>query len=376
MSQDKKMLSKLLLFTVLSAMMYSAYAAETSTTQIDLPENQNSLSSPEVDGNLLYQIPSWIDATPTFLPQQSNEPIVPPVIETEDRTWVDRKQVKIKNWADRTSHKIDNWFGETDPDQPASATLRILLDNSWNKHDGYEIKPRIRGRIKLPTLERKVSLVFGDDSLDNELENNVAITNENASNLNNKTLDPQRTRENNSSFALRWSDFSKYIPFETDLDLGLRSGDDVYLRLKASKDWQLENDFKFHAEQIYRYGVDSENYLRTNLELIHARPNQAFLSNQLNLTYADEQDDDLTWDNNLFRQHQFFHENSFSYGLYTSGFLNNKDLRLNSWGPFMSWKQPVWREWLYVQGNLNYFNDHREDRSHFLSTMIRLEALF
>ena len=235
MSQDKKMLSKLLLFTVLSAMMYSAYAAETSTTQIDLPENQNSLSSPEVDGNLLYQIPSWIDATPTFLPQQSNEPIVPPVVETEDRTWVDRKQVKIKNWADLTSHKIDNWFGDTDPDQPASANLRILLDNSWDKHDGYEIKPRIRGRIKLPTLERKVSLVFGDDSLDNELENNVAITNENASNRIDKTLDPQRTRENNSSIALRWSDFSKYIPFETDLDLGLRSGDDVYPNAPSSR---------------------------------------------------------------------------------------------------------------------------------------------
>lgn len=27
---------------------------------------------------------------------------------------------------------------------------------------------RLRGKIKLPTLERKISLVFGDDSLDNE----------------------------------------------------------------------------------------------------------------------------------------------------------------------------------------------------------------
>lgn len=376
MDQDKTIFSKLLLLTVLSGIIYSAHATETTIAQLEPAQDQNVHRPSEVDGNLLYQIPSWIDATPTVLPQQSNEPIVPPTIETEDRTWIDRKQLQIKNWADRTSHKIDNWFGETDPKEPASASLRVLLDNSWNKHDGYEIKPRIRGKIKLPTLERKVSLVFGDDSLDNELENNVAINNENPDNRNDKTLDRQRTRENNSSFALRWSDFSKHIPFETDLDLGLRSGDDVYLRLKASKDWQLENDFNLHAEQIYRYGIESENYLRTNLELIHARPNEAFLSNQLNLTYADEQDDDLTWDNNLFRQHQFFHDNRFSYGLYTGGFLNNKDLRLNSWGPFVSWRQPLWREWFYVQGNLNYFNDHREDRSHFLSTMIRLEALF
>ncbi|CAD9195766.1 hypothetical protein QAC21B_01893 [Acinetobacter bohemicus] len=367
-------LSKPLLFIFLSGLAYNstwATSAESVTEQKNWP-----LPATDENFNLLYQLPSWIDAVPTFLPQQSDELMVRPILETADRTWVDRKQFQIRSWADDTSHKIDNWFGETDSEKPASATLRVIVDNSWNKYDGYEIKPRIRGRIKLPTLERQLSLVFGDDSLDNELDNNVAITNENPGNSNDKTLDRQQTRENNSSFALRWSEFSKYLPFKTDLDLGLRSGDDIYLRLKASKDWKLENDFSFHAEQIYRYGIDSKNYLRTNLELTHARPNQAFLSNQLNLTYSDNQDDDLTWDNSLFRQHQFFHENSFSYGLYTGGFLNNKDLRLNSWGPFISWRQPLWREWFYVQGNLNYINDHRDDRSHFISTSIRFEALF
>lgn len=367
-------LSKPLLFIFLSGLAYNstwATSAESVTEQKNWP-----LPATDENFNLLYQLPSWIDAVPTFLPQQSDELMVRSILETADRTWVDRKQFQIRSWADDTSNKIDNWFGETDPEKPASATLRVIVDNSWNKYDGYEIKPRIRGRIKLPTLERQLSLVFGDDSLDNELDNNVAITNENPGNSNDKTLDRQQTRENNSSFALRWSEFSKYIPFKTDLDLGLRSGDDIYLRLKASKDWKLENDFSFHAEQIYRYGIDSKNYLRTNLELTHARPNQAFLSNQLNLTYSDNQDDDLTWDNSLFRQHQFFHENSFSYGIYTGGFLNNKYLRLNSWGPFISWRQPLWREWFYVQGNLNYMNDHRDDRSHFISTSIRFEALF
>ena len=367
-------LSKPLLFIFLSGLAYNstwATSAESVTEQKNWP-----LPATDENFNLLYQLPSWIDAVPTFLPQQSDELMVRPILETADRTWVDRKQFQIRSWADDTSNKIDNWFGETNPEKPASATLRVIVDNSWNQHDGYEIKPRIRGRIKLPTLERQLSLVFGDDSLDNELDNNVAITNENPGNSNDKTLDRQQTRENNSSFALRWSEFSKYLPFKTDLDLGLRSGDDIYLRLKASKDWKLENDFSFHAEQIYRYGIDSKNYLRTNLELTHARPNQAFLSNQLNLTYSDNQDDDLTWDNSLFRQHQFFHENTFSYGLYTGGFLNNKDLRLNSWGPFVSWRQPVWREWLYVQGDLNYINNHRDDRSHFISSALRLEALF
>lgn len=325
---------------------------------------------------LLYLIPRMIDAVPTFLPEQSDSSYVPTTAETEDSTWSDRQQKSIRNWADRTANKIDNWFGDPDPRHPASATLRVLLDSSWNKHDGYEFKPRIRGKIKLPTLERKVSLVFGDDSLDNELANNNAITNENTPSASDKNFDKERIREDNSSLALRWSNFSKHLPFETDFDLGVRSGDDIYVRVKAKKDWKLENDFKFHAEQIYRYGVDSENYLRTNLELVQNSPNKALLADQFNLTYADTQEDDLTWDNFIFRQHKFFHEHTFSYGVYTGGFLNNKDLRLNSWGPYVSWRQPFLREWFYIQGDLNYLNDHRNDRSHFIGALVRMEALF
>lgn len=330
----------------------------------------------ETDFNVLDYIPKLLDATPNILPAQSDEPIVPHTELTENSTWIDQKQKGIRNWADRTANRMNNWFGETDPNDPASATLRILLDNRWNEHDGYEFKPRIRGKIKLPALENRLSVVFGDDSLDNEIQNNIAITNENPNSTSDKSIDSKRIRDDNSSIALRWSQLSKRLPFEVDADLGIRSGSDIYARLKAEKDWTLSNDFYFHAEQIYRYGIDSENYLRTNLELTHARPNQAFLSNQFYITYADEQDDDLTWDNRTYRQHQFFKGNRFNYGIYTGGFYNDEQLRLNSWGPFISWRQPLWREWFYVQGDLNYFNDHHEDRSHYPSALVRLEALF
>ncbi len=336
------------------------------------------ITEPKSESNQswLDYIPSWIDSTPTILPPESNTPIVPTTTETEDKTWADQKQRGVRNWVDRTANKIDSWFGQPDPNKSADATLRILLDNYYDEHNGYEIKPRIRGKIKLPTLQRKISVVFGDDSLDNELKDNVAISNENPSNQSDKSFDRKRTRDDNSSIALRWSELSKKLPFDVDADLGIRSGDDVYLRLKAAKDWTLKNDFYAHAEQIYRYGLDSKNYWRTNLELSHMRPNEAMLSNQFYLTISDKQTDDFTWDNRLFRQHQFFQGNRFNYGLYTGGFYNSSDLRLNSWGPFVSWRQPVWREWFYVQGDLNYFNDDRLNRNHYVSTVVRLEALF
>lgn len=324
----------------------------------------------------LNYVPRMVDSTPKLFPEESNQKMLPATSETETDSWADRQQKSVRDWTDRTANRMDSWFGTTDPEDPATATLRIILDNDWNRHDGYELKPRIRGKIDLPTLEKKLSVVFGDDSLDNELDNNIAITNENPSGDPNKTVDSKRIRDDNSSIALRWSEMSKNLPFDLDADLGIRSGSDIYARLKAKKGWDLGNDFSVHAEQIYRYGIDSENYLRTNLELTHARPNQAFISNQLFLTYADEQEDDLTWDNRTYRQHQFFHGNRFNYGMYVGGYLNSSDLRTNSWGPFVSWRQPVLREWFFVQGDLNYFNDDREDHSHYARGLIRLEAIF
>ena len=353
--------------------------AQSTTTKIDTQNIDKSItndSSMDSNPKFLSPIPRIIDATPTIFPEQSNQQIVPPTTQTADQTWADQKQKSLSNWIDHTANKMDGWFGTTNPEKPATATLRILLDNNWNKYNGYDVSPRVRGKIRLPTLEKRLSIVFGDDSLDDEIKNNIAITQNNNGIDPDKTIDGKRIRENNSSIALRWSQLSKRLPFDLDADLGIRSGDDIYARLKAEKDWALGNDFTFHAEQIYRYGIQSENYLRTNLELTHARLDEAFLSNQLYLTYADDQDDDLTWDNRTYRQHQFFKENKFNYGIYTGGFYNNNDLRLNSWGPFVSWRQPVWREWLYVQGDLNYFNDHREDKSHYPSTLVRLEAIF
>ena len=341
--------------------------------QIYLKQNKNA---PASGLGWLNYVPRMIDSTPTFFRQESNDKTLPPTAETENISWADRKQKSVRDWADRTAQRMDGWFGTADPEKPANATLRVILDNDWNRHDGYELKPRIRGKINLPTLENKLSVVFGDDSLDNEIDNNIAIINENPAGDPNKQIDSKRIRDDNSSIALRWSQLSKKLPFDLDADLGIRSGDDIYARLKAKKDWDLGNDFSVHAEQIYRYGIDSENYLRTNLELTHARPNQAFISNQLFLTYADEQEDDLNWDNRTYRQHQFFHGNRFNYGIYVGGFYNKDDLSMNSWGPFVSWRQPVLREWFFVQGDLNYFNDDREDRNHYARALVRLEAIF
>ncbi len=327
------------------------------------------------DSSFLSVIPKMLDATPDILPPESNQALVPPVQQTQENSWLDHQQRNIRDWADQTSQNLEDWLGKPDPNHPASASIRVLVDQSWNKYDGYDIKPRVRGRIRLPSFEKRLSVVFGDDRLDDEFDTNLANVNA-GPNQQDQNLSRKQLQEDNGSVALRLSNWSKTLPFKTDVDVGLRSVNDLYTRIKAEKTWPLAQDFELYAGQIYRYSTDSKNFWRTNVELTHAAPEKAQLANQLTLTIADQVEEDMLWDNRTFRQHQFFRNQRFNYGIYTGGYYQSSDLRLNSWGPFASWRQPLWREWFYVQADVNYFNDHRNDREHFVSSFLRLETLF
>ena len=320
-------------------------------------------------------VDEWGQNVPQLLPAQSDRATVPPQSATEHNSRLDQRHGIWRRRIDTWAHGIDDWFGEPDPERPASANVRLMLDQTWSEHEGYHVKPRVRGRIKLPTLERRFSVVFGDDSLDDQLTTSSQLEDPRANLNTDKRYDARNTRESNQSLALRWSKGMKNIGVDTDLDVGVRSGDDVYVRAKASKDWRIATNVTTRAEQIYRYGIDSKHYVRSNFEIKHQRDGQPFIANQVDLTYAeDDKDAGISWGNTLLREHQFFKGNRMSYGISSSG--SSKKSHFNSYGPFVSWRQPFLRDWFFVQADVNYKNNRDEDRDHEIGTFVRLEAIF
>ncbi len=292
-------------------------------------------------------------------------------------TWLDKQHHNTRQTLSSWAHRMDDWFGEPDPNQPASANLRLMLDTNWDKYDGVRVKPRVRGRVKLPVLERKLSVVFGDDDLDNEiLDSNLNHLNSTTSHQH-KRFDMTRTREDNSSIALRWSHLIQNLGVDTDADIGIRSGDDLYLRLKAAKTWQYGNDYSTTAEQMYRYGIDSKHFARSSVEVKKKQSDNQFAANYLHADYKHNDDEKRwEWGDSLYRQHHFSGNKRLNYGIQLGGALDNKGHHLNSYGVFATWRQPIWRDWLFVQTEVHYSNNRDEDRNHYPSTLLRLEAIF
>lgn len=171
-----------------------------------------------------------------------------------------------------------------------------------------------------------------------------------------------------------WATISTWMPFENNLDLGSNSENDVYVQFLAKKKWNLRHNISLDTEQVFRYGTTSRNYTETTLNLTQKMQDNTLFANKFNVNKSENED--YSWGNWTFQQYQFLKDNHLTYGIYSGGVYNKNDIRLNSWGPYISWRQPVWRNWLFMQNDLNFFNHIDDDSKHQLSVQMNLEANF
>lgn len=173
------------------------------------------------------------------------------------------------------------------------------------------------------------------------------------------------------------SDLSKMLPFQNDMNLGSNSDSDVYVELSAEKNWKLSPKFSFNATQTFRYGAESRNYSETHFKLTQQESKTALASTQFSVikTY----DETYTWDNHLFRQQQLPNDRRLTYGIYSNGIYDKtkRDIELQSWGPYLSWRRPLWRKWIYIENEVSYYKDlTSDDGRHIFTTSLQFEANF
>ena len=173
------------------------------------------------------------------------------------------------------------------------------------------------------------------------------------------------------------SDLSKQLPFQSDINLGSNSNSDVYLEVNAEKNWQINPDFDFNAQQTFRYGAQSRNYSETNFNFTQKQAHEAIASNQLSITKTYD-DTTYNWENYLFRKQKINHDQSITYGLYSNGVYNKdkRDVEVQSWGPYFSWRRPLWRDWLYLENGVSYYQDRTDENRHVFSTTVQFDMAF
>ncbi len=294
--------------------------------------------------------------------------------------WIDRNRDEVRQRLQQQAHRMDHWFGDQyNPD--ARAHLTVFMDHSWNEYDGFDARLRLRGNVKLPNAKNRLRLVFGDDLIEEEQRLNLPTTGR-APAASKQTSLPRpsqvndQARRDNASVALRLlGDAGRGI--DTDLDLGVRSGTDIYIRGRADKVWWPEPEYRVLLGQTLRYGSKSREYARTDVQVDYLPADQVGSTLLSTYTFAHEQRDlGVSYAHRLSQTRHYWEGQDLTYGILAGGHIRDTALRLDSYGPFVSWRQPVWREWFFVRGDLNYFNDRLAHRDHHLSALLWLEAQF
>lgn len=117
-----------------------------------------------------------------------------------------------------------------------------------------------------------------------------------------------------------------------------------------------------------------KNYTETHLNLTRQFQQQNQLSTQFN--FSKTQDTEYIWSNRTFQKLNLLSQNNLSYGIFSTGDYENKALRLNEWGPYFSWKRPIWRNWIYMQNDINYVNMPATEQGYYFNYQMKFEAHF
>lgn len=306
--------------------------------------------------------------------------------------WVDQKHARIEQLLQTQANTMDAWFG-TGATRAPRAKIKILLDQAWDEQQGLDANIRIRGSLRLPNASKRFRLMFGDDTVDDEqaagrtiLPRTPINTRPAPEDTSSVSRDPKarptlhdvnaQALKDNASIAIRLlAPLGPHV--KSDLDVGVRAGTDVYVRGEIGKQWTLNDDNKMLLNQTVRLGAKSMWYARTDFEVQHVPDQQPSLFYHTSMAYADDERDlGWRWAHRVSRQHIVQKQAVWSYGLQANERLQDQHFLLDSYGPWMSWEQPLWRDWIRLRSDLNYFNDRKKDLAHHPSVFMRLQAQF
>lgn len=276
--------------------------------------------------------------------------------------WMDYKHCVYSGRATASARWFDELFGEWS-DEDARVMVRVIAEQGWDEENGWSTQARIRASADLPKAKARLRLVIED-------EGEEALSEE-------QRTRPRALRDlrDNATVALRWT------PLETagirsDVDVGVRSGPDIYARLRLSKLWGLTDDAVMKVGQIFRYGTESHGVSTSQLLMEQAVGSRSVL--RLSNVFQFEENahpNGFIWTHGLSMSHVIEHDTSLSYGISIEGHTR-PDYRKESYGPWLIWRQSVWRDWLYYEIEPRLTRYRGVDWDAVPSLIVRLEAQF
>jgi hypothetical protein len=275
-------------------------------------------------------------------------------------SWVDSRHQQFSNSADQLANWMDNFFGNPQTDlEAASSIIRIRPQYEWDERDGSDWKLRGTGRLLLPNVNKRLSLVFegSDGDFDEEF------------------YDPALTSDGDSSIGLQYQLRDKprsklYLIVATKSGpkgkLGAR-----YRHLRPLGD---RNRFMF-SEELFWIGGDGFGTL-TRGDIDHSLDDKTLLRWANKVEYSEESNG-AEWNTRAAWVKRLGKRSALSVFSFIRGETDPEILKSRGFG--VTYRHQFFRDWLYYEVEPRYSWRKRKpevEREGVASIKLSLEITF
>jgi len=283
------------------------------------------------------------------------------VAEEGSKSWVDSGRDRLVHTADDLANWADGFFGNPQSDLEATATSRLRLrpEFRWDESDGEDWKLRATGRLHLPQVDRRLSLVFFGDDGDAEAE----------------FYDPALSGDGDSSAGLQY-EVARRKAHRVDLLAAMKSGPKgkVSARYRYQSHLWKKGRFRFSQEAFWIGGDGFGTLGRVDID---RRSGRDTLIRWANKAEYDEESEGVEWSSRLARIKRLNEKSAFRLFAFVRGETDPSLLESRGFGA--AYRHRFLRDWIYWEVEPRYaWRKQRTfaDREGAASVRLRLEILF
>jgi hypothetical protein len=256
---------------------------------------------------------------------------------------------------------MDNFFGVRRSDlEAARSSLRLRGEVQWDEDDGTGTGFKVRGKLYLPRISERLSLIFADEDLNDDSET------QELDNL-------ARDSKDENSVALQYNLQDK-VGSRLDFNLGVRSG----LEPKASVRYRYERPLyqkyltRFSEEIFVRAGEGFGTITRYDVDRAMSNNRLVRVANRVKWS---EETEGVDWGVKLSLSRRLEADQAISYFTFANGETRPNELT-TSYGLGMLYRMNFARPWLFAEFEPVYLwrrNEPEDSRHGVMVWTVRLE---
>jgi hypothetical protein len=288
------------------------------------------------------------------LPEDPNAPLS---AEDEPINWVDTSHAYATNQAQALTEWMDAFFGDPEYDaESAESLLRLEFINEWDQDDGTDLNVRLRGKVQLPSVSRRLNLVFAG-------EDGEAATSE------------EREDEDliGLQYKLRDSTLSRF-----DMTLNYSSSSIVRPGVRYRHEGTYSDEMSYRFIQRLQWDADEGFFTTANYD-INQKLNEDNILRWANRVRWGEETNGAEWRTRLALRQRKNPDSRRPVALSYFGSINGDtqpDRLVKNYRLGVLWRRKVYREFLFFEVEPAYNYRRRnldEDREGAWSIELRME---